>query len=267
LHMNNMLGVWTGPDDATIRRRMAAGAFRVPRRAPLAEAVDREPDARAVLAADQGSSRFGNKGRGAFGFALPAAGLAGYVLLVGVYFLRGASWASSSPAPEGLAPVGVAELRTRLEALSDVDVPFVIEATADPEELIAIWRYGDARWFGPGRVHGSGRAHRIKLRLDAASHIVYASDYTAEYRWSAGGSGAQLQWKAARGITFFHRERRRTFGVEVDSCGRPKLQSSYSYTFDVLEMKSPLIDVVSRSGWTWRPVVWQGPKWLAWLTG
>jgi hypothetical protein len=31
-------------------------------------------------------------------------------------------------------------------------------------------------------------------------------------------------------------------------------------------MKSRLIDAVTRAGWTWRPVVWQGPVWLRWLT-
>src|SRR5690606_12620646 len=36
LHSGNMVGIWTGKDDATIRQRMAASSFEVPRRAPLA---------------------------------------------------------------------------------------------------------------------------------------------------------------------------------------------------------------------------------------
>jgi len=36
LHMGNMLGVWTGPDDATIRKRMHAGGFVPPSDSPLA---------------------------------------------------------------------------------------------------------------------------------------------------------------------------------------------------------------------------------------
>ena len=39
-----------------------------------------------------------------------------------------------------------------------------------------------------------------------------------------------------------------------------------AYTFNLQEMKSPLVDAVTRAGWDWRPTVWQGPAWLRWLT-
>ena len=68
------------------------------------------------------------------------------------------------------------------------------------------------------------------------------------------------------GITFFQVEHQRVFGLQIDQRGRfvPKL--SYSYTFDLQEMKAPLISAVTNAGWHWRPTVWQGPTWLRWLT-
>ena len=41
---------------------------------------------------------------------------------------------------------------------------------------------------------------------------------------------------------------------------------SYAYTFDLKEMKSPLIEAATRAGWRWQPTLWQGPAWLRWLT-
>jgi hypothetical protein len=54
--------------------------------------------------------------------------------------------------------------------------------------------------------------------------------------------------------------------VESDERGRFVPRLSYSYTFDLQEMKSPLISAVTGAGWRWRPTVWQGPQWLRWLT-
>jgi len=69
------------------------------------------------------------------------------------------------------------------------------------------------------------------------------------------------------GIIFFQREQQRVFGLQLDAQGRFKPALSYGYRFDLDGMKSPLIEAVTRAGWTWRPVLWQGPAWLRWLTG
>lgn len=269
LHLRNMLAVWTGPDDGTIRQRMAAGGFKVPSRAPLGKTPGepfRQTSSENTLQASPGPTRRDIEPRNFFGLALPAGGLAVYVLLVGVYFIKGASWAGTSSPLPGKAPSSASELYARLESLNSVDLPFKIEPTGgQPNELLATWRYGDSRWFGPGRAHGASRVHQIKLTLDESSHTVRATDYSAEYKWSAGGSGADIQWKAGLGITFFHYDRRRSYGVSVDSQGRPKPETSYTYTFDLREMKSPLIEMVTRAGWRWRPVVWQAPKGLGWI--
>jgi hypothetical protein len=110
------------------------------------------------------------------------------------------------------------------------------------------------------------RLHRIKLALDESDRTVRATDYAASYDWSAGRSGANLEWKSATGIIFFQYEHRRVFGFQLDEGGRLKTDPSYAYTFNLKEMKSPLIEAVTRAGWNWRPVIWPGPKWLRWLT-
>jgi hypothetical protein len=287
LHMSSMLGVWTAPNDAMIRQRMLAGGFEIPHRAPLGVPPSNSPaneppaagegtapnrqttgadtasaEAKPRLAADHPTS----VKPGAFGIVPVAGGLAAYLLLVALYFFKGAAWAGSSPARPGAAPSSASELVARLEAINHLDVPFRIEHGEANNQLIVTWRYADAKWVDLARAHGTRHAHRIKLALDESGHTVRATDFAASYDWSAGRGGASAAWRAMTGITFFHYEHQRVFGLQLDEQGRFKPELAYSYTFNLQEMKAPLIETVTRAGWNWRPVAWQGPKWLRWLT-
>jgi hypothetical protein len=285
LHMSDMLGVWTGRDDATIRQRMQTGGFEIPRRAPLGAGGEPQPSsaARADLATNL-QSHGGINAESNYVARRPAAdtntqtkmsaprivaiasGLALYLLLVVLYFFKGAAWAGSSPARTLAKPIPAAELVSRLEAINALDVPFRIDRSENDPVLVATWRYADGKWIDLARAHGIRRLHRIKLALDPSSHTVRATDFAASYDWSAGGTGASVEWKMVTGITFFHYEHRRVFGLQLDRSGGLKPELSYAYTFNLQEMKGPLIDAVTSSGWSWRPVAWQGPKWLRWLT-
>ena len=104
------------------------------------------------------------------------------------------------------------------------------------------------------------------MRLDERDHAVRVRDFAAEHDWSAGGRGAQMTWRRSTGITFFHYEHQRVFGLQVGPDGRLQPASSYAYTFDLQEMKGPLTAAVTQAGWSWKPVVLDGPRWLRWLT-
>lgn len=192
------------------------------------------------------------------------------LLLVGViyvgWFFKGAGWAGSAQPVAGVAMTSSHDLESRLMAINDLDVPFSITRGKQPGEFFAGWRYADAKWIDLARAHGMRRTFRIKLKLDEASHTVRATDYFAEYDWSVGRGGAGIAWKAGAGIVFFQKEQQTVIGLQLDENGRLKPSLGYTYKFDVDEMKSPIITTVTRSGWTWRPTVWQGPAWLRWLT-
>lgn len=248
LHLRDMVGVWTGADDAAIRKRMAAGGFEVPWRAPLAEGK--------VSGTASSQPRAG----------LMIAAFAVYLFLVVLYFFKGAAWAGSSPAKPGVSAIPAAELANRLEAINSFDVPFRIERGAQPDEFFATWRHVDAKWIDLARARGMTRSFRIRLMLDEKSGVVRATDYSASCDWSAGRGGANLDWKSSVGIVFFQYEHQRVFGLQLDEQGRFKPDLSYAYTFDLKEMKSPLIEAATRAGWRWQPTLWQGPAWLRWLT-
>ncbi|MBX7212171.1 MAG: hypothetical protein K1X78_27940 [Verrucomicrobiaceae bacterium] len=192
------------------------------------------------------------------------------LLLVGAicigWFFKGAGWAGSMPPAAGAAVVGSHELAARLMAVNQLDVPFSVTPGSQPDEFFADWRYADAKWIDLARARGMRRTFRIKLTLDEPCHTVRATDYFAVYDWSAGRGGADLDWKGGTGIVFFQKEQQTVIGLQFDEHGRPKAKPAYTFKFDLNEMKSPVITAVTRAGWTWRPTVWQGPKWLRWLT-
>lgn len=260
LPFGTMLGVWTGADDATIRARMSAGGFEIPRNAPLGE-VD-------VTNANEssGAASAARQPKSPLRIALIGFGLAVYTLIVVAYFFKGSAWSGTYRAKPGVAPETASELANRLEAINQMDVPFQIERGSLPNEYFATWRYADAKWIDLARVRGMKRSLRIRMVMDEASHKVRATDYVASYDWSAGRGGANLEWKAGMGLVLFQREHQRVFGLQLDEQGRFKPELSYAYTFNLDEMKAPLMEAVAHAGWDWRPTVWQGPTWLRWLT-
>jgi len=261
LHMGRMVGVWTGRDDNAIRARMVAGGFEVPRRAPLAGQSPAAPAAPSPEASPESTSRTRTLHP-----ALIAALVSAYVFLVIVVFFKGAAWAGSySPTP-GVARLSAADIEARFDAIHASGVPFEVVRGDRPNEWMATWRYADARWVTFTGAHLTRRTHRVRVVLDEIHGVARATDESATFDASLWNGGASLAWKGELGITFFHRETVRVFGLQLDAHGRPLPELSYTYTFDVNELKSPLIAAVTQAGWTWRPTVWRGPTWLRWLT-
>lgn len=258
LHFGNMVGIWTGKDDTTIRNRMMAGSFEIPRRAPLNNSTENENST--------ASAKSPSKLKSPFTIALIATALVVYMFIVVLYFFKGSAWAGTYRAKPGVAPITASELAARVEAINALDVPFQIERGTQPNEFFATWRYADAKWVDLARARGMQRTIRIRLLIDESANTVRATDYAASFDWSAGRGGANLEWKSGLGIVFFQHEHQRVFGLQLDEQGRFKPELSYAYTFNLNEMKSPLIEAVTRAGWNWRPTVWQGPTWLRWLT-
>ncbi len=245
-----MLGAWTGKDDAAIRARMAAGGFHAPSNAPLTGGTGTPS---AVYA-------------GALPTPLLVALAVPYFVVVVLFYFKGAAWAATRPAKPGTSPVAEAELRTRLQSLNGLDVPFRIESGREPGTLVASVRYGDAKWLDLARARALRRTFRVTLSFDPATHTVRASDSFTRFDASVGFDGAQAEWKTGLGIVFFQVEHERVLGLQLDAHGRFTPNLSYAYSFDLKELKEPLMAAVTQAGWRYRPTIWEGPAWLRWLT-
>lgn len=254
----DLFTVWSGPSPAAISELQALAGFTgAANNVKLNQSAD-QPDwlntslTRVISTAS--------------GLAVILVSLGGYLLIVVGYFFKGIAWATRETPAANSQAANAAALRAKLLAVNDLDVPFKIEAGADDRQLIADWRYADAKWIDHARAHGLRRLHRIVLTFDEPAKKVRATDYQTAYDWSAGGAGAQLHWHFQSGVVFFQYEHQRVFGLQLDDQGQFKPELSYAYTFNLQEMKAPIKRAVIQSGWSWQPLAWNGPAWLKWLT-
>lgn len=189
------------------------------------------------------------------------------VFVAVVWFFRMSMWASEVPAVANIEPASSETIRNRLLAVNSLDVPFTVAPLPDDSSILVVtWRYADAKWIDLARAHGTRRTHRILIAFDDERKMVRPLEQLSTLDWSAGKDGGSVRWVTQRHITFYQYERSRVFGLQLDSLNRFTPNLSYSYTFNLQEMKAPLIQAVTQAGWAWRPTLMRGPKWLSWLT-
>ena len=190
-----------------------------------------------------------------------------YTLLVSWFYLRLVPWATEV-APQAVAdPASAAQLKERLLSVRFLDAPITIAPGDAGDELVVDWKYADAKWIDHARARGMRKSHRLILELDESTRTVRGREFHTESGWDAGLGGASIQWKASWEIVFYQYEHERVFGLQIGPDGRLQPSLSYSYTFNLNEMKNPVIATVTAAGWRWRQVFFFSPPWLKWLHG
>jgi hypothetical protein len=245
------LYAWTGADKASVlaNRERALGPI------PPVTAGERPPDVSTKLVSTRLRSQVGLM-VGVLSLNLVAAGL---------WFFKGSAWAARIDGSIAAKPWEADRLQRELMTLNQTDVP--TDVTQRPDGSIEInWRYADARWFDLMSLQQMKRTQRLVLTFDEANHSVRVREYWSAFDGSAQRQNLRLDWKLATGIQFFSFEQRRIAGVQLDSGGRPTGALSTGYTFNLQALKAPIIDVVTRGGWHWQPLVWNAPQSFRWLT-
>lgn len=194
-----------------------------------------------------------------FGEAVKSVAFYGIFIWAGLQFFifgRVASWADQVPAVAGVAPIAREALMQRLLSLNGQDIPYTIKRGKHPNEIVVDWRYADAKWLDLMRVHGMSKGYRLVLRFDEGARNVRAQDRYASFDWSAGRGPdlLSLNWNVSLGITFYEYRHERVFGLQFRD-GKPTFDLSYAYTFDLNELKQPMIEIVRHAGWNFRPVI------------
>ena len=187
------------------------------------------------------------------------------VLVVSIWFFKGSIWASSVPAEPGMPTLAESALRDRVLAVNGTDVPVAVEELNDGRIAIT-WRYADARWTDLMNTHRMLRTHRLLMRFDAHDRAVRVTEQWTMFDASAGANGARLSWKTALGITLFQVDHRKVYGLKFGPDGRPTGNLSYTYRFNLQELKAPIIAAITQAGWNWKPVLIDVPPALRWAT-
>jgi hypothetical protein len=159
------------------------------------------------------------------------------------------------PAPG--APVLLRDdLIKRLLALNAEKLPYLVR-TGPEADLVVEWKYADATWWGLMAKEGLQQAYRLRLYLDDANHCAKGLDQSGSVSWSAGaGGGPTLSYHRTffTGVELVHKERTFVLG------GKGPLGAGFGkvldVTFDVNKLKKRITDVISQSGWTFKPAFW-----------
>jgi len=165
------------------------------------------------------------------------------------------SWAATIHPSSSTPPVREYELKQRLLAINNLDVPFMIREKKNGR-LDVVWRLADAKWAGLMTMNKIDVIQIIRLRLSEKESACYAVDITRSVSYSAGGlkSVFSFRYSFFRGINFGRWDYEKQFGL-IFSNGELQLNEAYSYQFSTDEMKKPVVDIVTGSGWKYKPVM------------
>ena len=175
-----------------------------------------------------------------------------YVVFLTIAMFRGGAWAARITPPADAMPIPGEEMRRRLLAVNDLDVPVCVRQNKKGH-LIAEWRLADAKWTGILEKGGLSISHGVKIKLDEASHVVRAIDFSRRVTWNAGVPGAAFSFSFFRGIVFYEFESARMYGLFFKD-GAWQLDDAYRYSYTLNELKQPLVEAVVTGGWTYQPV-------------
>jgi hypothetical protein len=178
-------------------------------------------------------------------------GMAVYVLLWFAFVSRGATWAATVRPRPGASPAPEQTLRDRLLAINTLNLPF--QMREQPRgRLLAEWRIADVNWAGILQAGQLSVAHRIYMQMDTRAGRVRILERHRGATWSGGIGGTGRSWSFFQGITFFQYQQGMAAGL-LFKHGR-WTRTPYNYSYNLAEMKNPLIEVIVGSGWTFAPV-------------
>jgi hypothetical protein len=168
------------------------------------------------------------------------------------------SWAAAIM-PETNMTLSSEELRMKLLSLNDEKLPFAVTGDSkDADSLVAMWKIADEKWIELFASRGLRIQYELRLKILKERRVVLAQDNFRrfEYAGGVGRRGVKFTWQFSffKGISLFQYERGLQYGV-VYKNGELKIDYAYDYKFDMAEVKNPIIQIVTGSGWEFRPVV------------
>jgi hypothetical protein len=161
--------------------------------------------------------------------------------------------------PKKNGRVSIDELRKTLLSLNGDKVPFVV--VQDPQRndrIKAFWKIADDKWIEIFAAKGLTVQYELRMKILEERGIVFAQDNFRKFEYTGGvghrGVEFAFQFSFFKGISFFQYERGVSYGF-IYKNGKLKFDDAYNYRFNLSEIKNPIIDIITGSGWEFRPTV------------
>ena len=142
------------------------------------------------------------------------------------------------------------EIKARLLGLNRPSAPFrIIDGQAEDVDLIAEWKIVDANWYEIFAKAKLEKVFRIYMKLDPSKNEVRAQDHEYSIQWSEG-----IPILAAAASTFKGQMTSIEFGTGYAFTETLAPDQVYKYRFSTSELKKPIQDVCTSSGWSYKGV-------------
>jgi hypothetical protein len=156
----------------------------------------------------------------------------------------------SKPAAAGVTRRPAAELRAALLALNRDTSPWQVrDGVPENCDLVAEWKIVDARWYEIFAKASLSKVFKVLMKIYETKGEVRAVDQEFTVEWRAGVPTLSLSAAAFRG-----QKVEMSFGTAYGFKEDLGLGKIYEYRFSTKEIKEPLQDVVTSSGFAWKGV-------------
>jgi len=168
-----------------------------------------------------------------------------------VWIFKGGCWVAEVAPRPNTPPVSAAELKRRLLAINDLEVPLRLSSPGG-DALNAEWR-AEGKWRGLLEEQSVRIVANLGLKLHADRRAVSVIETQRKWNCETGRFGGTAEFAFFRGITLVSYDAGTVYGLSYGSDGFKV--TGYSYRFSAQEMKNPLIEAVTAAGWRWEPHV------------
>jgi len=151
----------------------------------------------------------------------------------------------------GVAPTGRDELTEKILGMNHDEVPYRIDRS-EKSDLKVELKIVDAQWYEIFAKANLTKTYSIYLLLDDTALEVRALERMGEVKWKAGVPTVSFSASGFQGRTIVAKEFGGGFAFKAPhplSFGKV-----YEYRFDANDIKQPLIEIITGSGWSYVPV-------------
>ncbi|HEX7420610.1 MAG TPA: hypothetical protein VF505_12035 [Thermoanaerobaculia bacterium] len=151
----------------------------------------------------------------------------------------------------GVPVLSPEQVKQKLLAVNRPTAPYrIVDGKPDGVDVVAEWKVVDAQWYQIFEKAGYKKTFRILMKLDPEKHEVRAQDRELEVSWSAGIPTLSFAMIGFRG-----QKQEISFGQGYAFTEELRPGQVYNYRFNTKELKQPLQDAITSSGWTYKGVV------------
>jgi len=169
-----------------------------------------------------------------------------------------ASWAAAVQSTTA-ERVSLQELKARLLSLNVERLPFkVVQDPMRSDRITASWKIVDEKWIEIFAACGLRTQYELRMKFLENKFTVLAQDNFRRLEYTHGIDGVRVKsvskFSFFKGISFFQYERGAKYGI-IYKDGKLKIDYAYNYRFNITEIKNPIIEVITGSGWEFRPTI------------